>query len=224
MYACLRVIDSGVGMDRLTCDRIFEPFFTTKRSSGGTGLGLAFVHSIVSNHGGAITVNSAPSVGTTFTIYLPKAPVVATSEPELHTPSVAGRGRRVLYVDDEQPIVALMTEQLERSDFRVTGLTSAHVALTAIRAAPHNYDIVVCDYNMPKMSGLELLQELLTLRPDLPCILISGFVDEGLQTAAGAVGVTQIVQKPQSPAELCVLIDALTATVRHLPPHLASTF
>jgi len=203
-YAHLSVQDSGHGMDAATQERIFEPFFTTKDVGSGTGLGLSVVHGIVEGHKGAILVESEPGHGTTFHLYFPAAAACANddaAEPEAAAPQ-EGRGQHVLYLDDEESLVLLVTRMLERLGYRVSGFTVAKQALDAVRADPGQFDLVVTDYNMPGMSGLDVADELLRIRPDLPVAVTSGYISDDLRQKAGKSGVRHLVYKPNTVEEL----------------------
>ena len=212
-YVCLRISDTGRGMDTETRQRIFEPFFTTKRSAGGTGLGLSVVHGIVRNHGGGITVESLPGVGTTFFIYLPAADpgsqsnVLDDAGVDAVIEGPVPGGKRVLFVDDEPALVSLAVQELQRRGHRVHGSVSASEALATVNDPNQVFDLVVSDQNMPRMTGLELLREIRLRRPGLHCILITGVVDEKVLGAAAALGVDRVVEKPVTIDELCAVIQ-----------------
>ena len=217
-YVCLRISDTGSGMDAETRQRIFEPFFTTKRAAGGTGLGLSVVHGIVRNHGGGITVESLPGVGTTFNIYLPatgpgQMPGATAQLPagsEVIEGPVPG-GKRVLFVDDERPLVTLAVQELQRRGHRVHGSVTTAEALATISDMSQAFDLVVSDQNMPRMSGIELLREIKARRPGLHSILITGVVDEKVLGAAAALGIDRVVEKPVTIDELCAVIQDVVA-------------
>lgn len=210
-YARLTVRDNGPGMDEKTLERIFEPFFTTKPAGKGTGLGLAVVHGVVQEHEGSIQVESVPGEGTSFRIYLPAvdAPVPAVAVQAADGAPAHGQGRRILFVDDDEAIVFLMTRLLERQGYRVSGYTDAREALATVRAQPQAFDIAVTDYNMPGMSGLEVARELHAIRADLPVALASGYITEELRAEAPAAGVAELVYKPNTVDELCDVIARL---------------
>jgi len=208
-YAHLSVSDSGVGIDAPTRERLFEPFFSTKPVGEGTGLGLAVVHGIVHAHQGAIAVQSEPGKGTTFHIYIPALP--ASGEPtERGLDPTPGRGRHVLFLDDNPELVHAMERTLPRQGYRVSGYTAAEEALAAVRAAPQDYDLVVTDYRLPRVSGLEVAREIAGVRSDLPVVVISGYVDENLRRAARDVGVREVLHKLHTTEELFEEIDRLT--------------
>jgi PAS domain S-box-containing protein len=212
-FAILSVTDTGSGMDPATLERIFEPFFTTKPVDQGTGLGLSVVHGIMKAHGGTITVTSQPGKGTTFSLYFPAAEAVEKSvvAPEAAVPdfSPATGNRHVLYLDDEEALVFLITRMLERLGYRVSGYTRAEEALAAVRADPGQFDLVVTDLNMPGLSGLEVARELARLRPDLPVVLASGYITEELRTAAPQAGIRHLIYKPDTVEELCAVVKRL---------------
>ena len=208
-YACLTVRDNGSGMEEETVTRIFEPFFTTKPVGKGTGLGLAVVHGIVQSHGARIDVQSAPGEGTSFRICFPAAQAQTTPAPAPDRIPASGRGEHILYVDDDESIVSLMTRLLERQGYRVSAYIDPHEALAAVRVQPEAIDLAVTDYNMPGMSGLEVAIALREIRADLPILLASGHITEELRAQAPAAGVSELIHKPDAADELCELVARL---------------
>jgi PAS domain S-box-containing protein len=213
---CLTVSDNGAGMDSATLARVFEPFFTTRAPGQGTGLGLSVVHGIIAAHHGAIAVDSIPGSGTSFRIYLPasNAPVTATIDAPAVATSAHGTTRRVLYIDDESQLVTLAREILEIDGLEVVGHVDADAALTELRAAPQNFDLVVSDFNMPKMSGLDVARMVATIRADLPVIIASGYITPELKNEAAACGVRQLLHKPDIANRLRTVVhEELSATL-----------
>jgi PAS domain S-box-containing protein len=197
-HVCLRVRDNGHGMDAATLERAFEPFFTTKDPTRGTGLGLAVVHGIVRDHDGTVTVESAPGVGTTFRIFLP-----AHAAPELVLPAERaglrrGAGERVLCIDDESANAQLLERILRSLGYAVRSFTSPQAALTAFRAAPESFDLVITDLTMPLMSGVELGIEVMATRAEMPVLLITGFSGSITEEHAHEVGMRGLLFKPFS--------------------------
>jgi CheY-like chemotaxis protein len=192
-------------MDEATRSRIFEPFFTTKPKGKGTGLGLSVVHGIVKAHEAHLELDSSPGTGSEFRIYFPasEADVKDSSASATLAAPIQGEGKHVLYVDDEEAIIFLMTRLLERQGYRVSGYTSPQEALAAVRADPGQYDIAVTDYSMPGMSGLALASELRKIRADLPVVLASGYITEELRHEAPAAGVRELIYKPDTVEDLC---------------------
>jgi PAS domain S-box-containing protein len=201
-YVHLCVSDSGCGMDRATLARIFDPFFTTKAQGEGTGLGLSVVHGIIKAHEGAITVYSEPGHGTAFHLYFPIA-AGDTSPPEAGPATVPqGHGERILYVDDEEPLVFLTSQVLRRLGYEVTGFVDAEEALEAFTAEPHRFDVAISDLSMPRLSGRDLAQRLLQIRPDIPVVLVSGYLRPNDVQRAREIGVRDLVLKPDTVEEL----------------------
>jgi two-component system cell cycle sensor histidine kinase/response regulator CckA len=196
LFVCLSVSDTGKGMDAALIEHIFDPFFTTKAPGMGTGLGLPVVQGIVAGHDGAITVASQPGQRTTFHVYLPAADGTADFGTTLASPAHQGQGQHLLFLDDEESLVFLATRMLERLGYRVTGFTRAAAAVQAFRANPGQFDVVITDLNMPGASGLIVARELLAMRPDLPVLLCSGHVTEGLKEQAHSVGIRHVLHKP----------------------------
>jgi CheY-like chemotaxis protein len=219
----LSVIDNGPGMDTATLERIFEPFFTTKPVDEGTGLGLSVVHGIVQAHEGAITVDSQLGKGATFTVYLPaaQAAAAAPSEPDAAAKPVVAdtnNGQHILYLDDDQSLVFLVTRLLQRRGYRVSGFIDQREALAAIRANPAAFDLVVTDYNMPGMSGLDVAREVRTLRADLPVAVASGFIDEALHAQAAGAGARELIFKANAVEEFCEAFVRLARAAGHKRP------
>ena len=211
-YAHLSLRDTGCGMDAATLERVYEPFFTTKGVGFGTGLGLSVVHGIMQAHQGVIRIESAPGRGTTVHLYFPAVEAAAkSSEPEPVTVAPSrGRGQHVLYLDDEEALVLLVTRMLERQDYQVSGYTQAEAALAAVRADPGRFDLVVTDYNMPGMSGIDVAEELARIRPDLQVVITSGYISDELRQQAERVGVRHLIYKPNTVEELCEAVRKLT--------------
>ena len=223
-HAHLWVTDNGSGMDGSTLARIFDPFFTTKPVGQGTGLGLSVVHGIVRAHRGGITVDSTPGAGSTFHLYLPLATGTAVHETPLPPPkaaavpapvtvTAAGAGQRVLYVDDDEVMLLMVERLLERAGFVVGCCVDAAQALARVQAEPEAIDIVVTDYNMPEMSGIELARALLRVRPGLPIVISTGHVTELLRAQATELGVRTVMNKESTFDELAPLLQAMLAAV-----------
>ena len=210
-YVRLNVSDTGSGMDVATQARIFEPFFTTKGPGEGTGLGLAVVHGIMQNHGGAVTVYSTPGQGTVFHLYFP---VTKESEPEppAHPESApTGRGQRILFVDDEMPLAFLGQKMLEQLNYVVEMTTQPNHALRLVQANPTAYDLIVTDLTMPGMTGTDLAQRILLLRPDLPIILVTGFTPSLTAEGIRGLGIRELLLKPLTLLELGEAVQRVLA-------------
>ena len=213
----LWVRDNGSGMDETTRQRIFDPFFTTKTVGQGTGLGLSVVHGIVGAHGGSIVLDTSPGQGSTFHLYLPRLTStlsdLAPVQPAVPQPH--GGGHHVLYIDDDEVMVLMVRQLLQRAGFRVTALSDAALALAQVRANPEDFDAVVTDFNMPGLSGLQVAQELGRIRPALPVVISSGFLTDALREQAAAAGVRAVMQKERTMEDLTgVLTGVLAASTR----------
>lgn len=212
-YLRVGVIDDGCGMDESTARHACDPFFTTKAAGEGTGLGLSVVHGIVRNHGGAITIESEVGRGTAVHFYLPARH--APARQECASTVAGGRGRSVLYVDDEEALVYLASRVLTRFGYRVTGYSDAVKALHDFRAHPGDFDVVVSDVAMPGLSGHALAESLLALRRDLPIVLLSGYLRPEDARFAAELGIRHVMLKPSTVEEmartLAPVIDELVA-------------
>lgn len=200
-YAMLTVTDSGKGMSPEVVERIFDPFFTTKKVGEGTGMGLSVVHGIVQNHGGAISVESRPGQGTTFMVYFPAIKEAPAVIKDIDAPKHLG-DERILFVDDEEDLASLVAEMLRLHGYQVTSMTSGIAALETFTAAPHDFDMVITDQTMPKISGMDLAEALLKVRPDLPIILCTGYSAKISHEAAAKIGIAEYFLKPFNAKEL----------------------
>ncbi|HVY23708.1 MAG TPA: PAS domain S-box protein [Steroidobacteraceae bacterium] len=196
----LSVTDNGCGMDAATQSRIFEPFFTTKAPGEGSGLGLSVVHGIVRAHHGSIVVKSMLGFGTTFELYFPALANGTVAKPAIETSGYdevpAGNGERILLVDDEPALVEIGSTVLERYGYSVKAFSSSKDALAWALTAPDDFDLVISDLAMPGMPGLDFVEQLQRLRPDVPVIIISGYVDGPTQERIAAMGIRQVLLKP----------------------------
>jgi len=205
-YIRLTVRDTGCGMDRATMERIFDPFFTTKEKGRGTGLGMSTVHGIVTAMGAYIDIESALGKGTGISVYLPSA--TAGEQDLSKVPNIVerGGGESILVVDDEQTIVESLKEMLGRIGYSVTGEQQSKHALEIFRRDPGRFDIVLTDYAMPRMTGIQLAREIMKVRPDIPIILMTGFIDNIDISRAKAEGIAGFVEKPFSYNEMAYAI------------------
>jgi len=183
-------------------------------------LGLAVVHGIVRTHQGAITVESRPDEGATFTIYLPvpsaaeaeaakqkcdEPEQMVADEPQNRSPL------RVLYVDDDQAVLQSIGKLLELRGFAVESYSDQMEAVEAIRSRADQFDLVVTDYNMPCLSGLDFARFVIATRPDLPVVIISGHIDDELRATAQGVGVSELIAKPFSLKAFCSVVQRIVA-------------
>ena len=194
-YVNLTVADTGHGISQKDIDRIFDPYFTTKEIGKGTGMGLAVVHGIVKEHNGIISVESEPGKGTAVSILFPvvdKEPVIKTENKE----QLPTGDERILFIDDEESIVKLGHQRLERLGYRVESSISPIEALEQFRSQPDKFDLVISDMAMPEMTGDKLVKEILSIRPDIPIILCTGFSEKIDEEEARAIGAVDYVEKP----------------------------
>ncbi|HTR65860.1 MAG TPA: response regulator [Terriglobales bacterium] len=205
-YVRLSFKDTGPGIDKHTLGRVFEPFFTTKAQGRGTGMGLPIVHGIMKNHLGEVTVYSEVGKGAVFNLYFPVAEHAAM-QVQPAAPIPQGRGQHILYVDDEEPLVLLITRTLKRLGYEVTGFTDPLQALHALRQHPCSFRALVTDLSMPAMSGTDLAREALEICPQLPVILTSGYIRPQDQEVAQRVGVRELLLKPDTVEELGAVLQ-----------------
>jgi signal transduction histidine kinase len=202
-YVLLAVSDTGVGMDAETQARIFEPFFTTKEQGKGTGLGLATVFGIVKQSGGDVFVYSEPGRGTTFKIYLPRVQApVERLEPRA-TPETPPRGSEtILLVEDEEMVRNLEREVLEAQGYRVLEARNARHALELAQEHAGAIHLLVTDVVMPELSGRELAEQLVALRPDSKVLYTSGYADDAIVRHGVLEPGIAFLPKPLTPASL----------------------
>jgi len=200
-YVRITVKDSGHGIAPEVIDRIFEPFFTTKPAGRGTGLGLALVHSVVSEHHGYIEVESELGRGTRFDIWLPRVQAQLEGE-ETPREMPVGAGQVILAVDDEVDVLHALEEMLASLGYEPVGFNSSREALEAARENPRRFDAVVSDEVMPELTGTQMAIELRKLNPLLPIVIASGYGGAGFETRALSAGVNRVLKKPYRMADI----------------------
>ncbi|NVM22391.1 MAG: response regulator [Desulfobacterales bacterium] len=205
------VRDTGSGIDREFMGRIFDPFFTTKGKGKGTGLGLAVVHGILKSHGGAITVHSEQGKGAAFHVFLPRVDRRVSDETQTHAPIPKGNGR-ILFVDDKQDVVDMGKRMLEGLGYEVVATTSSVEAEEAFCTNPARFDLVITDQTMPNMTGTDLAQELIRIRPNIPIILCTGYSEQITPDTAKTVGIREFVMKPFVMREMATAIKRVLDT------------
>lgn len=212
-YARVVISDQGHGMDAATRRRVFEPFFTTKPAGKGTGLGLTVAHSIMQGHEGAILVHSEPGKGSRFEVYFPHASeaLATLATPEKADSVGEGRGRHIVCIDDDEAQLFMIKRMLERWGYRVSTFLEQGEALEVLRSGV-GVDMVVTDFNMSGVSGLEVAQAIRAARPQVPVIVVSGYITEQLRTQAAAAGVRELISKPHEVDELRDAVQRHLAT------------
>ena len=222
LQVALAVRDTGAGMDADLVQRVFEPFFTTKPTGQGTGLGLAVVHGVMRAHEGFAHVRSTPGEGSLFTLHFPvassdlitQAPQPSVNPPLLNAQKLSGQSQHVMVVDDDKALLFLVERALKRRGFQVTSFTQPALALSALRERPHAYDLMVTDYNMPDLNGVDLLRQAQTIRADLPIALASGYVTREIEQSAFAAGALALIHKPNDVSELVETVQRLLRSAR----------
>lgn len=214
-YIEITVTDTGMGINSHVVDKIFDPFFSTKPKEEGTGLGLSVAHGIVKDHDGAIIVNSEINKGTIFKIYFPQ--LASLEETEMTEPSLLQLPRgdeRILVVDDERAIADLTKKRLDRLGYTVTMATNSQEALEIFTKDPNVFDLVITDQTMPELTGDRLARKMLSLRPDIPIILCTGFSHIINRENAEEMGVAGFLMKPITSVALAKTIrQVLTTTI-----------
>ena len=207
LFITLLVRDKGYGIGQEIIDRIFDPFFTTKEVGKGTGLGLSVIHGIVADCNGFIQVDSTPGKGTSFFVNLPVlAEHEEEVEPVIEKDPLSGTGH-ILFVDDEPLLVDLNTTFLERAGYTVTPETDSYAALEKFTADPTRFDLVITDQTMPGMTGAEMVQAMLEIRPELPVILCTGYSSILPEEKAVALGIKLYINKPVSRTVMLKLVQ-----------------
>ena len=195
-YLRLTVSDTGYGMTSEIMERIFDPYYTTKDTGEGTGLGLSVAQGIVKANGGTITVYSEPGIGTTFHVYLPVIQEAERAEKEESEAPLPTGNERILFIDDEQVLVEIGSQMLERLGYEVVTKRSSVQALELFRAEPDRFDLVITDMTMPEMTGDKLARELMKIRPDIPIILCTGYSKRISEEKAKEMGIRAFLMKP----------------------------
>ena len=202
----MKVSDTGVGIPRTILNRIFDPYFTTKEKAKGTGLGLSIVQGIVKRHRGDIRIYSEPGRGTGIHVYLPiVAPENGDMLPDERI-SIKGGSERILLVDDEKPVAEMIHQMLTRLGYRVTTRLGSQDALATFQAGPEDFDLVITDLTMPRMTGLELAGEIRKIRENIPIVLCTGFSHIVDGPKVRALGIRELALKPLVRRELAVMV------------------
>lgn len=214
-YVELTVRDNGHGIEPEVLSHIFDPYFSTREIGKSAGMGLAVAQGIIKSHDGAITVESQPGKGSVFQVYLPV--VRARSAPEIAGEKMLpGRGEHILLVDDESALLRTLRLMLERLGYTVEPVSDPLEALNRFKRSPDRFDLLLTDMTMPEMDGQTLAGEILTIRPDLPVIICSGYTERIANDEIKAMKTVRTLSKPIDGGSLA---SALRNTLngKHLP-------
>lgn len=206
----IEISDSGYGINNDIIDKIFDPYFTTKEKSQGTGLGLSVVHGIVTSLDGFIQVESNFGKGTSFLVFLPLIQNEVTEIKKDHKDIVPETGKeRILLVDDEPMILQANDEILKKLGYDVVSTEFPEEALRIFEQEPYEFDLVLTDMTMPKLTGENLSKKILTIREDIPIILTTGFSELISPEKARIIGIKDFLMKP-------LTIDILSSSIRRI--------
>jgi PAS domain S-box-containing protein len=204
----LEVRDTGPGIAPEHMNKLFDPYFTTKEKGEGTGMGLAVVQGIVQSCDGSVTVETPDDGGVSFKIHLP---IIHTDEPAQTKLDVVvnGGSERILFIDDEPPLAELTKQLLERFGYQVTIRTSSIEALELFRSQPDDFDLVITDMTMPHMTGDRLALELMSVRPELPVVICTGYSEKITQELLDRWNIKALILKPIIRNELLISIRGI---------------
>ncbi len=214
----LTVTDTGHGIPAEVLRRIFDPFFTTKPIGHGTGLGLSVAHGIVQEHDGVIQVESEPGRGSTFRVLIPACELAADPKSPASDRPAHGHGARLLIVDDEKSIARGAGALLQRYGFTAHIHTCPNEALHLFVDAPGRFDAVLADLNMPGLSGLQLAERILAVRPGLPFFLMSGNPADAPPSDVSRLGVRHLFAKPLNISEVAGQLSTAISQAKKLTP------
>jgi two-component system, cell cycle sensor histidine kinase and response regulator CckA len=206
-YIQLTVADNGPGIAPSIIDKIFDPFFSTKGKTEGTGLGLTVVHGIVKAHQGGLRVDSEEGQGTAFKLFFPR--VSSTDESmEQNRIFFGSRGGRILFVEDDEDQLNTTPRILENVGYSVTAVGLPQKALDLFMTDPEQFDLLITDYDMPAINGIELIQRIHAVNPRLPSILISGRED-AIKAAHCIPSIRRVFIKPYDTIDLTFTINTI---------------
>jgi two-component system cell cycle sensor histidine kinase/response regulator CckA len=208
-FVCFSITDSGTGITKEIMEHIFEPFFTTKAKGKGTGLGLSTVYGIIKQSGGWINVYSEPGQGSVFKTYLPVSSADIDGKGKAEIPAVeklSGNSEKILLVEDEEPIRIATQRLLSEHSYQVSSTESAEKALTIFNQEKGDFQLVFSDVVLPEKSGVELVEQLRALKPEIKVLLSSGYADEKSQWSAISDRKYPFIQKPYTAEKLLRIV------------------
>ncbi len=203
-YVSITLKDTGMGMNEATKRRIFEPFFTTKEIGKGTGLGLAVVYGVVKSHNGFVEVDSAPGMGSAFTLCFPVAVQTIETIPvdDVEIAEVPGGKETILVVEDEEMLRDSVNALLESKGYRVLEAADGESAIHEYRQHKDEIALVLSDVGLPRRSGWKVLQKMREINPAVKAIIASGYIDPTAKCEMLKAGAREFVQKPYVPSEV----------------------
>ncbi len=206
-YAVLTLSDTGTGISPENLTRIFDPFFTTKFT--GRGLGLAAASGVIAGHNGAIQVDSSEGQGATFTLYLPTADQSAQSGEDS---PVVDQIRKALVIDDDQPVIDVVSELLSTMSIESVSGLGGQAALDIFQDQPDEFDLVLLDIVMPDLNGPETLTRLRAIKPNVPVLMMSGLNNPETISKLAQQGPLVFIAKPFSRSQLETALKSLLST------------
>lgn len=207
-YFKLVVRDTGEGINSKLQERIFDPFFTTGDGTENTGMGLAVVQGIVENHRGKITLESEPGIGTIFEVYIPGLDMVELPEISEKEEKISEK-KKILFIDDEEVLIESVHSYMESMGYNIISTSDSKKGLEYFETDPHSFDLIVTDQSMPEITGVELTRKILSIRPDVPVILFTGFSKGKKIKSMEKKLFKAFVEKPVTLAELAKVIASV---------------
>ncbi len=210
-YAKLAVKDTGGGMSVEVQSRAFDLFFSTKEKNNGTGVGLSTVKEIVNRHAGFINIDSTVNVGTSFEIYFPTIERRRSKRSQSieHLSELPTGSEKILFLDDNERVATVFSNMLKEFGYQVTTMTSSSETLKLVSATPDYFDLIVTDQTMPNLTGIDMVKQLLAIKPGLRTILFTGYSSKISSEEALAIGVKAFCMKPLDKSELIQMVRAV---------------
>jgi len=209
-YIDITIKDNGPGIPEQHRDRVFEPFYTTKTIGQGTGMGLPMVHGIVHEHGGHILLDSSSQEGTTTHLLFPTSSEQLRDTENPNTPERSSNDKgHIVIVEDEESLANFLRDLFSSHGYKVTAYTDSQIAREQLPNMLESIDLILTDHTMPGITGTQLAKEILSLKPDLPIILCTGFSFQIDEKTAYAVGIRRFLKKPISSSELLKEVEQL---------------
>ncbi len=206
-YCAIHISDNGSGMDEETKKNIFDPFFTTKERNKGTGLGLSIVHGIIKRHNGLIDVQSTKEEGTTFSVYLPLAPVLDKSEmTDLEKEELKGGNEKIFIIEDEDSLREVLRDVLSPLGYEIIEAKDGEEAIHIYEEKASSIDLIILDIGMPKIQGDEVFQRIKEINPGANVLVASGYLEHETKSKLLSLGVKEFIQKPYSLREVALTV------------------